>query len=56
MTINKALPGDTLDYHKKKKKGDYYKKRNNFLINKKQEHVIKLVCIIGYSCVVTLSG
>jgi hypothetical protein len=52
MTINKALPGDTLDYHKK---GDYYKKQLSYY-NKKQEHVIELVCTLGYSCVLTLSG
>ena len=50
MTINKALPGDTLDYHKK---GVI---KNNFLINKKQELVIKLVCTFEYSCVLTLLG
>ena len=50
MTINKALPGDTPDYHKK---GVI---KNNFLINKKQELVIKLVCTFEYSCVLTLLG
>jgi len=54
MTINKALPGDTLDYHKKKRRGIIIK--NNFLIDKKQEDVVNLVCTFGYSCVLTLSG
>ena len=52
MTINKALLKDTPDYHKK---GGYYEK-NNCPINKKQEHVIKLICTFGYSWLLTLSG
>jgi hypothetical protein len=54
MTINKALLGDTPDYHKKS--GIIIKNNNNLFFNKKQDHVIKLVCTLGYSCVLTLLG
>jgi hypothetical protein len=54
MTINEALLGDTPDYHKRKR--GYYDKKNNCPINEKQEHVLRLVCTFGYSCVLNLSG
>jgi hypothetical protein len=44
MTINKALPRDSRIIIKEKR--GYYKK-NNCPLNKKQEHVIKLVCTFG---------